>query len=243
MKLADGIEIFNEDCFDLMRRYPDGYFDLAICDVPYGIDVGSMAYLKETRTTVVQKNGSRLNANRNKEVYTKKDWDKVVPGQDYFDELRRVSKEQIIFGIEYVEWVGVGAGRIKWNKGVADGMSFSKYEVAYCSLIDVEVELPLLWAGMMQAKSLSEPMVQQGNKRLNEKRLHPCHKPLLLYKKLLLDYSLPGQRIIDTHVGGGSIMKACYDYGCSFIGSEIDKEYYNKSVVSFRDYVSQTRLF
>ena len=156
--------VFNEDCMVGLKRFPDGYFDLAICDIPYGINVGKMAYLKETKTTVKQKNGARLNGNKNKEVYTQKDWDKEPPTQEYFDELKRVSKEQIIFGIEYVNWQGVGNGRIKWNKGVAEGMSFKQYELAYCSMIDEEIELPLLWAGMCQAKSLSEPMTQQGNK-------------------------------------------------------------------------------
>ena len=74
---------------------------------------------------------------------------------------------------------GVGTGRIKWDKGVAEGMSFKKYELAYCSMIDYEMESPLLWTGMCQAKSLSEPMTQQGNKKLNEKRIHPCHKPIM----------------------------------------------------------------
>ena len=105
--------VYNEDCMIGMARYPDKYFDLSICDIPYGINVGKMAYLKETKTTVKQKNGTRLNGNKNKEVYTQKDWDKEPPTQEYFNELKRVSKEQIVFGIEYVNWQGVGSGRIK----------------------------------------------------------------------------------------------------------------------------------
>ena len=105
--------VFNEDCVEGMKRYPYKYFDLAICDIPYGIDVGNMAYLKEMKTTVKQKNGTRLNGNKNKKPYTQKQWDKEPPSQSYFDELQRVSKEQIIFGVEYVDWQGLGAGRIK----------------------------------------------------------------------------------------------------------------------------------
>jgi site-specific DNA-methyltransferase (adenine-specific) len=116
--------VFNEDCEIGMKKFPDGYFDLAICDVPYGIGVGQMAYLKEIATTVKQKNGTRINGNKQKKVYTQKIWDIMPPSQKYFDELRRVSKEQIIFGVEHVDWVGLGSGRIKWNKGVAEGMSF-----------------------------------------------------------------------------------------------------------------------
>ena len=94
--------VFNEGYSSVMARYPDGYFDIATCDIPYGIGVGKMAYLKEVKTTVRQKNGTKLNGNRNKEVYTQKEWDKEPPPQSYFDELRRVSKHQIIFGIDYV---------------------------------------------------------------------------------------------------------------------------------------------
>lgn len=234
--------VFNEDCMIGLSRYDDLYFDLAICDVPYGIDVGNMAYLKETKTAVKQKNGTKLNPNKNKEVYTQSDWDKEAPKQEYFDELRRVSKHQIIFGVEYVDWDGLGDGRIKWNKGVPEGMSFKKYELAYCSMIDEEVEINLLWAGMMQAKSLSEPMTQQGNKKLNEKRLHPCHKPRLLYRKLLMDYGFKGMKLLDTHVGGGSIRKEADLFGCDFIGFEIGKEYFDKQEKSYNIFKQQLRL-
>src|SRR3990167_10237527 len=197
-------EVHLEDCMVGLKRFTDGYFDLAICDIPYGIGVGNMAYLKEMNTTVKQKNGTRMNGNRNKKPYTQKQWDSAPPPQAYFDELKRVSQHQIIFGIDYMKWQGIGTGRIKWDKGVAEGMSFNKYEVAYCSKIDDEIELPLLWAGMCQAKSLAEPMTQQGNKKLNEKRTHPCHKPILLYQKLLMMFGEQGQNILDTHLGGGS---------------------------------------
>ena len=105
--------VFLEDCMQTMARYSDGYFDLAVCDIPYGINLGNMAFLKETKTTVKQKNGVRLNPNKNKKVYTSKDWDLETPTQDYFNELKRVSKHQIIFGVEYVNWEGLGTGRIK----------------------------------------------------------------------------------------------------------------------------------
>ena len=230
-----------------IKNYSDLQFDLAICDIPYGLDVANMAYLRETKTTVKQKNGSRLNGNLNKEVYTKKDWDSSPPPQEYFDELKRVSKHQIIFGVEYVDWEGLGQGRIKWNKGVPEGMSFKSYEMAYCSLIEEEVQLDLLWAGMCQAKSLWEPMTQQGNKKLNEKRLHPCYKPTLLYQKLIMDYGFKGCSILDTHVGGGAIRKAAHTLECDFEGYEIDQEYWKKQEDSFNKFLDleqlQTKLF
>jgi site-specific DNA-methyltransferase (adenine-specific) len=236
-------QVFLRDCMDGMKEYPDRYFDLAICDIPYGIDVGNMAYLKEINTTVKQKNGTRLNGNKNKNPYTKKEWDKLPPSQAYFDELKRVSNHQIIFGIEYVNWIGTGNGRIRWNKGVAEGMSFKKYELAYCSMIDTEIELPLLWAGMCQAKSLSEPMTQQGNKQLNEKRIHPCHKPILLYQKLITEYGFEGCKILDTHVGGGSSRISAHRLNCQYVGFEIDIEYYEKQEKRFKEEISQLRIF
>lgn len=229
--------VYNSDCMIGMPQYSDQYFDLAICDIPYGIGVGKMAYLSELNNTVRQKNGSKLNANANKKAYTKKEWDINVPGQEYFNELTRVSKHQIIFGIEYTKWTGVGTGRIKWNKGTPEGVGFKKYEVAYCSIIDHEIEIPLLWAGMNQAKT------QQGNKKLNEKRIHPTHKPILLYQRLIADYGFPGCRIIDTHVGGGSSRIAADMAGCEYVGYEIDQEYFDMHEKRFNNYKNQLNLF
>lgn len=235
-------EVYNEDCIEGMKRFADNHFDLALCDIPYGIDVANMAFLKEVKTTVKQKNGTRLNGNTNKKVHTFKDWDKQPPPQEYFDELKRISKHQIVFGVEYVNWQGVGTGRIKWNKGVADGMSFKKYELAYCSIINEEIELPLLWAGMCQAKSLSEPMTQRGDKKLNEKRIHPCHKPIMLYDKLLLDFGFKGLKVIDTHLGSGSSRIAAHKQGFDFVGFEIDKDYFDAANKRFNEYKLQLKL-
>ena len=232
------------DCMPIMKTYPNGYFDLAICDIPYGINVANMAFLKEVKTTVKQKNGNRLNGNANKKPYEFSDWDKETPSQEYFDELKRISNNQIIFGVEYVNWNGLGNGRIKWNKGVAEGMSFKPYEMAYCSMIETEIELPLLWAGMCQAKSLNEPMTQQGNKKLNEKRIHPCHKPVMLYDKLFIDYGFQGMKVIDTHLGSGSSRISADRFGVSeFVGIEIEEKTLNKHEKRWSDYKSQLRLW
>lgn len=234
-------KVFLQDCSVGMKSYEDNYFDWAICDVPYGIGAGKMNYLKQGQLNCKQTNGSVLRVkNRNRKL---KDWDTNPPPQSYFDELIRVSRNQIIFGVEYVDWYGLGNGRIKWNKGVPKGVSFKGYELAYCSMISGTIELNLLWAGMMQAKSLSEPMRQQGNKKLNEKRIHPCHKPRLLYKKLLLDYIPRGSKIIDTHVGGGSLRIEADLHGCDFIGYEIDLDYWTDQEKRYKDYAQQLRLF
>ena len=222
-------------------------WDLANCDIPYGTGVGKMAYLTETKTRAKQKNGNKLNANANKKGYKLKDWDNEAPPQAYFDKIKKCCKEQIIFGVEYVDWTGLGNGRIKWNKGVAEGMSFKKYEMAYCSLIDCEVELDLLWAGMCQAKSLAEPMTQQGNKKLNETRIHPTQKPILLHKRLILDYMQKGWNILNTHGGccGDAIavhdINAALNMNLTLDICEIDTDYFNDAVKRFRTHLKRQR--
>lgn len=224
-----------------MLRYPDGYFHWAVPDPPYGIGVGKMAYLEEVKTRVRQANGTRLAINKVK--HFKSDWDFCPPDQGYFDLLRLKSVNQIIFGVNYFDWVGIGPGRIIWNKGVPNGMSFSGTETAYCSSIDYEVEINLLWSGMQQAKSLSEPMTPQGNKRLNEKRIHPTQKPVLLYMELLRRFVEPGMNVLDTHQGSGSLRIACDMYGCNYVGCETEKRYFDKEEKRFAEYKSALKLF
>jgi site-specific DNA-methyltransferase (adenine-specific) len=235
-------KVYNKHYKDVMAMFPDQHFDWTVCDIPYGIDVGNMAYLKEVNTAVRQKNGTKLRAKGVKDIYENKDWDKETPPQEYFDELRRISNSQIIFGIEYVNWQGVGPGRLRWDKGVPDGLSFSRYEVAYCSSIDYTWELPLLWSGMMQAKSLAEPMVQQGNKRLNEKRIHPCHKPVLLYDAIYMEIGFPGMTVFDSHLGGGSNRISCAKFNYGFMAAEIDAGYFNKQEKRFQEFSSKLKL-
>ncbi len=234
--------VFNEDCIVGMKRYEDKYFDLAICDVPYGINVGKMAYLQEKKTRVRQKNGTYLNGNCNKVIYEKKEWDNAIPTQEYFDELQRVSKHQIIFGVEYVNWARLGRGRIKWDKCMPDGMSFKSYELAYCSLIDYEFEFKLLWAGMMQAQSLSKPTLHIGNNNIKEKRIHPTHKPIILYDKLILEFAKPNMKILDTHLGGGSSRISAYKHNLDFTAFETDKEYYDLQEKRFKTFTDQLRF-
>jgi site-specific DNA-methyltransferase (adenine-specific) len=229
------------DNMEYMATIPDKWFSLAICDPPYGIDVAKMAYTQEDNRPVKQKNGATLRVKKLK--YKHGDWDKSPPPQEYFDEVCRISKAQIIFGIEYFEWVGVGSGRIKWIKGVPEGVSFKGYELAYCSLIYDEVELPLLWAGMFQAKSLSDPMIQQGNKQLNEKRIHPTHKPVMLYDSIYRDYLPQGGRVFDPNLGGGSSRIAADKAGnIDFYATEIDPDYFADQEKRFRQYKSQLTL-
>lgn len=213
-----------------------------ICDIPYGINVGNMAYLNETKKTITQKNGSKTMV-KSKVIYDKMDWDMSIPGQEYFDELCRISKNQIIFGVEYVDWEGLESGRIKWDKGVSDGVSFKKYELAYCSSINYTYDLQLLWTGMCQAKSLKEPMTQKGNKKLNEKRIHPCHKPVMLYDKIIQEFIPAGSRCLDTHGGGMSIAISCDKSDIDLDICEINEKYFNAGVNRYNNYKRQLTLF
>lgn len=131
-------EVFNCDCLEAMKGMPSGAFDISVCDVPYGIGVGKMAFLQERGTSVKQKNGTRLNPHRGKKGYALKDWDSAPPSQEYFDELCRISKHQIIFGIEYCNWAGVGKGRLKWDKGMAEGVSRASYNYSAIRLANLQ---------------------------------------------------------------------------------------------------------
>jgi len=228
--------IENIDCMLGMKKYPFKYFDWIIADIPYGLNVAKMAYTQEVKNTVKQKNGNRLKIP--KEKYAQKNWDAEVPSQAYFDEIRRISYNQIIFGVEYVDWEGLGSGRIKWDKCVPDKLSFKGYEMAYCSAIEHTEEIKLLWSGMRQAKSIYEPTIQQGNKRLNEKRIHPTQKPKLLYELIFKRFCKTGDRILDTHLGSGNSRIVAYKMGFDFVGLEIDKDYFDASEKLFNDSIS-----
>ena len=235
------IQAFEVDYMEFMKGGANKSYDLAIVDPPYGIGVGTMAYLKEIKTTVKQKNGKRLNANENKIPYANKKWDSIPPPQKYFEELKRVSVNQIIFGIDHMDWKGIGKGRIKWNKGVPAGLSFKPYEIAYCSMIDYEIEIPLLWTGMNQAQSLENPMIQQGNKKLNEKRIHPTQKPVLLYTKLLKMFAKSGFKILDTHGGSMSIAIACYNLGFDLDICEMDADYFKEATDRVKAHIAKPK--
>lgn len=188
-------------------------------------------------------NGTRLTAYKNKKVYDFTDWDLVPPPQSYFDEMVRISKHQIIWGADYAKWDGMGTGRIVWDKLVPIKMSFKTTETAYCSFIEDTWTIELLWTGMRQAKSLNEPTVQQGNKKLNEKRIHPCHKPILLYDAIYRRFAKPNMHVIDTHLGGGSNRISAYKNKLNFVGCEINPVYFADQEKRFSQFMSQIRMF
>lgn len=232
----------NTDYKLVTPTYPDKYFDWAICDIPYGINIAKKAhYGRRSHSKTKHSKTKNLSVIKRSE-YPIKSWDSETLPQEYFEELKRVSINQIIFGADYTDWTGLGKGRIKWDKGVAVGVSFNRYEYAYCSVIDYELTIPLLWTGMLQAKSLKEPMTQQGNKKLNEKRIHPCHKPVMLYNAIYKRFNITGMKVLDTHLGSGSNRITADIFHCHFIGCEIDPEYFKLEEIRWLNYKNQLKM-
>ena len=213
------IQITNEDNMELMKRYPDNYFDLAIVDPPYGID----ADVKNSKN-VVQ---SKKSATKSKK-YGSQLWDLDIPTDEYFYELKRVSKRQIIWGANYFGLVG---GMIYWHKNVTMP-TYSTGELAWVSWQNKLNFVDISWHGMIQH--------YMKNK---ETRIHPTQKPTKLYKWLLKNYAKPNDKILDTHLGSGSIAIACHDYGFYLTACELDKEYYDKAMQRINNHVAQQKLF
>jgi len=238
------IHLYNGDCMDLLKQTPDKYYDLAICDPPYGIGVAKMAYTQEGERPCKQKNGSSLTVKKTK--YKKGEWDDEPPSVEWLNELLRVSKNQIIFGINYMNF-HLRGGRIVWNKLVSNGISFSDCEIAYCSMNNRVDNVYFRWAGMIQGvycgKDVKKAMVQQGNKKLNEKRIHPTQKPVALYKWLLQNYAKEGDTILDTHFGSLSIGIACHDMGFELTAIELDEDYYEAGKNRLINHQRQLNLF
>lgn len=232
------INLYNEDCMEGMKRYPDKYFELAIVDPPYGIGESNSNFESRNRP-IKQKNGSYLNApNRN---YVRKKWDSSIPNDDYFSELKRVSLNQIIWGCNHFNLQG-SSGRIVWDKCNGDN-DFSDCEIAWGSMFDSVRLFRYMWAGMFQGFSIKEGHIQQGNKALNELRIHPTQKPVKLYEWLLKNYAKQGDKILDTHLGSGSIAIACYNLDYSLTGFEIDRDYYEGAIQRLETHKKQQRLF
>jgi len=228
------IELFNEDCMIVMARYPDQYFDLACVDPPYGRgeDGGT-----NRCHGVKQKNGTVLQCLDG--GYASKDWDCEPPSPEYFEELRRVAKHQIVWGANYMP-VKLQGGAIVWDK-VNDGADQSGAEIAYCSLNERVDVVRYMWRGMMQGDCVGS-MRQQGNKALNERRIHPTQKPVKLYEWLLQQYAQPGMKVLDTHLGSGSAAIAAHYYGVDFVGCEIDADYWRAANERFEAETRQMAL-
>ena len=214
----DKLTIYNMDCMDLMKQYPDKYFDLAIVDPPYGIGQDG------------SKNKSRGNLAIAKDYKPYTGNDLNPPNQEYFNELIRVSKDQIIWGENYFNFEQKKnyVGRIIWDKFTADN-STRKFN--------------FMWAGFNQGKSIFEGHIMQGNKKLNETRIHPNQKPIALYTWLLNKYAQLNFKILDTHLGSGSHAIACNYFGAELIASELDNHYFLESIKRIKKETAQLSIF
>ena len=201
------INITNEDNMDLMSRYEDNYFDLAIVDPPYGISVNKMTL------------GSGKYKNKGKS------WDNETPSIEYFNELFRVSKNQIIWGANYMidKIKKPSMGWIYWDK-MNGSSDFSDGELAYTSF----------------ERALRSFKYHLSKDRC--KRFHPTQKPVQLYEWLLMVYTKEGDKILDTHLGSGSIAIACHNLGYDLTACELDKEYYEAAIKRIKEHQSQRRL-
>jgi len=205
------------DNMDYMRSLPDNYYDLAIADPEQG---KKMHGGKRYSTSAKQQNGSRLKVNA--QYYPNRGWDFQPATAEYFRELFRISRHQIIWGCQYYN-ENFGKGRIVWDK-CNQGTDQYDCEIAYTSLTDRTILFRYMWRGMMQGKSIKEGHIQQGNKALNEKRIHPTQKPTALYKWQFLEFDIPKDwKIFDPNLGSGSIGIACLEMGYTLDACEKDK--------------------
>lgn len=227
---------YNMDCMDGMKEFPDKYFDLAIVDPEYGRKEHGG---KNRSGYVKQKNGSRIFVKDGQ--YINRGWDNEPAGKEYFNELMRVSKHQIIWGCNYFDYPLVG-GLIIWDK-CNDGSDQSDAEVAYNSMTRRVDIFRYMWRGMFQGKSITEGTIQQGNKKLNEKRIHPTQKPVNLYRWILQKYNIPSDcKLLDTHVGSASSLIAFHEAGNPFVGFEKDKYMYDLSMERYKVEAAQMTL-
>lgn len=238
--------ITNEDCMDLMARYEDNYFDLAIVDPPYGINASEMT----------------LGSGKNKKYSKGKKWDNATPDKNYFKELQRVSKHQIIWGGNYfTDKLKPSRCYIFWDKGIYADCDFADGELAWTNFDKVLRIAKIRYKGFLGADKI---------------RIHPTQKPVKLYEWLLMNYAtcktcknqggyyedVAGDggsqmwqvcddcdtherpvRILDTHLGSGSIAIACHNLGFELTGCELDKDYYKAAMKRINEHKQQIRMF
>lgn len=206
-------QVFNMDCMDAMREFPDKLFDLAIVDPPYGIG----------------EHGGVNSRHHSQKKYTKKEWDNEPPPVGYFQELMRVSKNPIIWGANhFISRIPFDSSCwIFWDKDRYG--DFADGELAWTSFDTAVRYYKFTWDGF--------------RKQIHEERFHPTQKPTSLYKWLLKNYAIPGMKILDTHLGSGSSRIAAHDMGFDFWGYELDPEYFAAQENRFAQHIAQTTLF
>lgn len=216
------LDLRRADCMDMMAEFPDGYFDLAIVDPPYGIGVDGKNLIANPSD----------NANKTMLARDHK-WDDAPPPSEYFQELKRVAKEQIVWGGNYfLDHLGYCKAPIVWDK-LNGGSMYADGEMAWTS-IGLPKNLKIWrhqWCGAFK------------DSERGIKRQHPTQKPVALYKWLLTNYAKPGHRILDTHLGSGSHAIACYYAGMHLTACEIDEDYFKAASERIESETAQTVLF
>lgn len=242
----DSMILYNEDCMNIMADIPSKSIDWAIVDPEQG---KKMSRKKDRGGSILQPNGERSTILGGD--YIDSDWDEKPAPIEYFEELFRISKEQIIWGIQYFPYLNVGPGRIIWDKMNGDSHQYD-CEIAYCSAIDRTEIIRYMWNGMHQGEQISrDPVIankQQGNKKLNEKRIHECQKPVKLYSWQYNRFCNPSDSIIDTHLGSGSNWIANERFqGVNpkgkFIACEKHPQIFNRSIERIDKETAQMSLF
>ena len=212
------IRLYNKDCIEALKDMVDNQYDLAIVDPPYGIKTINSLF----------KNSTPKNRNKKrKQKYIEKNWD-IKPNKKYWEELFRITKNQIIFGANYfIENLYSTSGWVYWDKNTGFN-SFSDGEIIFTSFNK----------GLRSYKINSKSGTNGG-----KDRIHPTQKPVKLYEWLLMNYAKEGDKILDTHLGSGSIAIACHNLGYDLDGFEIDKDYYNDALIRLKNHTSQIRLY
>lgn len=208
-RIIKNATILNVDCMEYMSTLADKYFDLAIVDPPYGIG------------NWVQITGNVYG--NSKEVT----WNDHIPSEEYFDELKRVSKERIIWGSNYYNSFNENGGAIVWWKRIKPETNLSECEIASYSRLKRVAFVDMVWQN-----------VNRG-----EPTIHPCQKPVKLYEWLLINYAKPGQKIFDSHMGSGSSAIACNNLGFEYVGCELDEDYFEAACKRIEQHAQQQRLF
>lgn len=207
-------EVWNGDNMEYMARFPDKFFELAVVDPPYGIGANKMTL-----------------GNGKKKIYRgSDDWDKLPPPAEYFSELQRVSKNQIVWGANhFISQIPINSSCwIFWDKGTGTN-DFADGELAWTSFNTTVRKFFKSWVGANAKDGLD--------------RIHPTQKPIALYKWILKNYAKEGDKILDTHLGSGSSRIAAHQMGFDFYGCELDKEYFDASVKRFEIFKAQQSLF
>jgi site-specific DNA-methyltransferase (adenine-specific) len=210
------IELHNVDCMEYLATCEDNAFELAIVDPPYGIGESGA------------KNYTRVKLAKPKNYKPFAGGDKNAPNEEYFKELERVSKNQIIWGANHYR-ARESSCWIVWDK--LNSGDFADAELAYTSFKTAVRVFRFMWNGMLQ-----------GDMKNKEQRIHPTQKPVKLYEWLLMNYAKEGDRILDTHLGSGSIAIACHNLGFDLVGCELDTDYFNAAKKRLEQHQSQLRI-